>query len=379
MSRTINTFGLLQAITAVVALAVLFWSLGLPSLRFAQAANVTEFSNTLSDSAPGVGANHSITFTTPTGIVNGETVTIDFSDGPFTGIGSITVADIDVYDGLTLLGTAADCTSAETSATFTGDLLTITFCSGNGASIAANGTTTILIGENAGGTNQLVNPASVGSYAIALTAGTQDVGETRIAIVAPVLVTAAVDTIFTFTVDGLSPANGDVNQAPINGTSTATTIPFGTLVANDRVTVAQQLSVSTNAAYGFAVTAQVDQQLSSGSAEFSGFANGSFASTPIAYSSPTGSISNPDTWGHWGITTDDETVAPGDPFAVATVGEFYVSASTTPTTVFAHTGPADGTTQNVGTARVGYTAEISALQPAGVYNATLTYVATPVF
>jgi hypothetical protein len=57
-----------------------------------------------------------------------------------------------------------------------------------------------------------------------------------------------------------------------------------------------------------------------------------------------------------------------------------VSASTSPVEVFKHNGPADGTTQDIGKARVGYKVEISALQEAGSdYTATLTYVATPVF
>ena len=57
-----------------------------------------------------------------------------------------------------------------------------------------------------------------------------------------------------------------------------------------------------------------------------------------------------------------------------------MSASTSPVEVFKNNGPADGTTQNIGTAKVGYKVEISPLQEAGSdYTATLTYVATPVF
>lgn len=377
MSRTITTFGLLQAITAVVALAVLFWSVGLPSLRFAQAANVTQFSDTLSDSAPSVASDHTIYFETPTGVANGDDITLDFSDGPFTGTSSITAADIDVLVGTTSLTVAADCTGSEqVGASFTGEVLSLVLCAGDGGVIGAGASTTVLIGTNAGGTNQLTNPA-LGTWAIGLTAGV-DVGETRVFIVAPVEVTAAVDTIFTFSVDGIN-ATGSVNQSPITATSTPTTLPFGVLDDTASSTVAQQLSVSTNAAYGFVVTAQVDQQLSSGSATIGGFIDNTFTTTPTLWSGPSGNIANPDSWGHWGVTTDDETVGGGDPYDVAGAGRLYVAASTTPLTVFAHNGPADGSTQNLGTARVGYTAEISALQPAGDYTATLTYVATPVF
>lgn len=378
MSRTITTFGLLQAITAVVALAVLFWSVGLPSLQFAQAANVTQFSDTLSDSAPGVPANHTIYFETPTGVPNGEVITLDFSDGPFTGTSSIEVTDLEFLVGTTSLSIAEDCSGSEdVGASFTGYVLTFTFCAGGDGVIAANGSSTILIGTNAtGGVNRLINP-SLGSWAIGLTAG-DDVGETRVFIVSPVVVTAAVDTIFTFTVDGVN-ATGTVNQSPITATSSTSTLPFGKLDNTASSTVAQQLSVSTNAAYGFAVTVQVDQQLSSGSATIGGFIDNTFITTPTTWVGPGGSISNPNSWGHWGITTDDATVSDTDIYDVGDAGRRYVSASTTPVTVFANNGPADGTTQNIGTARVGYTAEVSALQPAGDYTATLTYVATPVF
>ena len=50
------------------------WSFGLPSFRFAEAANVTSFSDTLSDSAPSVVANHTIQFVTPTGLAAGEII-----------------------------------------------------------------------------------------------------------------------------------------------------------------------------------------------------------------------------------------------------------------------------------------------------------------
>ncbi len=383
MSRTNTTFGLLQAAALTLGLAIILWSLGLPSFRFAEAANVTSLSDTLSDSAPSVGANHTISFVTPTGVANGQTVVVDFSNGPFV-VGTVDFTDIDVIDGTTNLSVATNCSGAqETSAAFSGTTLTVTFCSGDGAEILLNGTTTILIGTNAtfgvAGNAQLTNP-TVGSYEINLTAGASDSGSTRVAIIAPVIVTAAVDTSFTFTVAGL-PGAGTVNQEPITGSSTATTIPFGTLVANSASTAAQQLTVQTNASYGYAVTVQVDQQLTSSTgADIDGFANGTYTSNPIAWSQPSESISNEDTWGHWGLTSDDATFGLSDPFDAAGTGQLFVSASTTPVEVMRHNGPADGVTQNIGLAKVGYTVEISPLQEAGNdYTATLTYVATPVF
>ncbi|MBY0538365.1 hypothetical protein K2P47_03120 [Patescibacteria group bacterium] len=380
MSRTNTTFGLLQAIAAIAAFAILLWSIGLPSFRFAEAASVTSLSDTLSDSAPAVGSDHTINFITPSGVANGSTIVVDFSDGPFV-VGSVNFTDIDVFDDATSLDVAANCSGTEQiGASFSGSVLTLEFCSGDGGSLPTSGTTTILIGENAAGGNaQLTNP-SVGSYEINLTVGASDIGSTRVAIIAPVVVTAAVDTSFTFTVAGL-PGGTDVNSLVTTGTSTATAIAFGALTDGNASSAAQRLSVSTNASYGFAVTVQADQQLtSSAGADIDGFIDGAFTNTPVSWTSPTPIISDEDTWGHWGLTTNDATFGLSDPFDVGGAGNRFVSASTTPVQIFRHDGPADGTTQDIGRADVGYQVEISGLQEAGTdYTATLTYVATPVF
>jgi hypothetical protein len=97
MSRTNSTFGLLQAMAFVVGLAIVLWSLGLPTFRFAEAANVRLVSDTLSDSAPSVPSNHTISFVTPTGVANGDSIILDFSDGPFV-LGAVAFDDVDITD-----------------------------------------------------------------------------------------------------------------------------------------------------------------------------------------------------------------------------------------------------------------------------------------
>ena len=383
--RASNAFSVLQATAAIVGLAILLWSLGLPSFRYAEAASVTRFSDTLSDSAPSVASNHTIQFTTPTGVANGSTVVLDFSDGPFV-VGSVDFTDIDVAttSDFTL---AANCAGLErASAVFGGTTLTITFCSGDGGLIPANGTTTIEIGLNAtsqvAGNAQLTNPAA-GSYQIPLTAGASDSGETRVAIVNTVLVTASVDTLFTFTVAGL-PGGTTVNTADsTGGTTTATTIPFGKLVSNVASTAAQKLTVVTNARNGFVVTVMADSQLvSANGADIDGFIDGAYTNTPTAWTAPGGTPGQEKTYGHWGITTDDSTLTAGltNPYNVGLGGNRFVSASTTPVEVFRNDGPTDGIGQGTGTTKVGYKTRISPLQEAAEdYTATLTYVATPVF
>lgn len=382
MHRTTNAFSVLQATALTVGLAILLWSIGLPSIRFAEAANVTNYSDTLSDSAPGVTSDHTIEFTTPTGVANGSTIVLDFSDGPFV-VGSVDYTDIDLAttSDYTL---AANCAGSErASAAFSGTTLTITFCAGDGGLIQPNGTTTIQIGLNAtsqvAGNAQLTNPV-VGSYQIPLTAGASDSGETRIAIVNTVLVSASVDTLFTFTVTGVQGGEVVNTADTTGGTTTATSIPFGTLDAGNASTAAQDLVVTTNARSGFVVTVQTDQQLSSSNgADIDGFIDGGYDDTPVAWQNPGATPGQENTYGHWGITTEDTTVG-ANIFNVGGGGDRFVSASTTPVEIFNHSGPTDGTGNGEGTVRVGYKVETSALQEAAEdYQATLTYVATPVF
>jgi hypothetical protein len=386
MHRASNAFSVLQATAATVGIAILLWSIGLPSFRFAEAAAVTSYSDTLSDSAPGVDANHTITFSTPTGVTNGADIVITF-DSAFTPTG-VDHTDIDMATTSGEFSLAATCGGAEdASASFSGDVLTITLCPGDGGLIASGGTTTIEIGTHAtnqtAGDQQINNPGTTGSYPIGLTAGASDSGETRVAIVNSVLVSASVDTLFTFTVAGTT-GGTTVNDENTTGSTTATEIPFGVLQSGVASTAAQELTVVTNAKNGFVVTVATDQQLlSSNGADIDGFANGAFTASPIAWTSPSASPGLEETYGHWGITTDDGTLTQSltDPFDVAgSSGNRYVSASTTPVEIFRNDGPTDGTGNGEGTAIVGYKVQISSLQEAAEdYQATLTYVATPVF
>ena len=378
MSRTSNTFSVLQATAAVASIAIIMWSLGLPVMQFAQAANVTTLTNTLSDSGPGNESDHTIEFVTPTGVVNGETITVDFTDGPFV-VGSVDFTDIDVQATSTDLTVAADCTgSDQVGAAFSGTILTITFCAGDGASLAAGASTTIEIGLNAdGGDEQLVNPvADVNSYQIPVTAGV-DTGETRVMILDQVTVSATVDTIFTFTVNAVASGVG-IGSDTTGTTTTSTSVAFGELTAGNAVSAAQRLEVSTNAANGFAVTVSTDQQLtSSNGAVIDGYRDGNYDNVPDVWNPPGGTPGVAEEAGHWGLTSDDDTLSGGDFF---NGGFEFVSASSTPVEVFRHGSPVDGGGAGEGTANVLYKIEITALQEAADdYTATLTYVATPIF
>jgi len=358
------------------------WSLGLPVLQFAEAANVVSYSNTLSNSAPSELSDHTVVFTPPSGVGNTATITLDFSDGPFV-VGSVDHTDIDIAttSDYTVDGTCTG--SNQVSAAFVGTTLELVFCSGvAGASIPSNGTTTIEIGENAtfdvAGNAQLQNPG-VGSYQIPLVAGASDTGETRVAIVENVTVTATVDTIFTFTVNAVA-SGTPVGVDTTGGPTTPTDIAFGELQADTASTAAQNLEVSTNAANGFVVTVTADQQLTSANgADIDGYRDGNFDTSTSTWSSPGATPGLENEAGHWGLSSDDTTIT-GSLTDFYNGGAGFVSASTTPVEVFRHDGPADGSVAGEGTANVIYKVEVTSLQEAADdYTATLTYVATPVF
>lgn len=366
-----------KVIATLLATAIVLWTLGYHAT--AQAANITDAKDTLSDSAPAASSDHSFVFVTPTGVANGEDIVIDFLATGFdlTGIGT---EDIDILiDGVNK-------PVAEWSLVNSGTDLTLTIDTG---SISAGASTTILIGTNA--TNegspdtQIVNPTpTLGneSFEIAISAGTADSGYVRVVILDTVLVTARVATTFDFTVYGIG-----TTDTPVNGTATtsvttsSTTIAFGTLDHYVAETAAQDLTVQTNAANGFVVTVQSDGAFrSSTGADIDDFKDGTLVTDPEAWESPSVGldVNNENTWGHWGVTTEDADTVGNRAFEFA--ANEWAGVTTTPTVIFAHDGPADSTTPGIGSTTVGYRVEISPLQEAGDdYQTTLTYIATPTF
>lgn len=365
MSKTYS-YVMLRAIVLTITFTMVLWTFNVSSLKFVQAASVTSFSVLLSDSAPSANVDIVVQFTTPSGLNQNEDITLTLEN--FGGIGSITGSDIELdVDGVPEnIGT--DWTFSQT-----GDNIVLT--SDTGVTIPGNAEVVIRIGQNtASGSNQLTNPVTTGAYPIQIVLDSGDSGETQVAIVDAVTVTATVDTIFTFTLSGVN--NGQSVNGDTTSTSTsATEISFGVLTPGTPVVAAQDLQVETNASNGFAVTVETDGPFASASGGvIQSFVEGSDTSTPVSWSSPSGNVFDDSTWSHWGITSNDATST------LSFSSEEYVAATTSPTVVFSHDGPADGSTQNVGTARVGYKVEITALQPAADdYTTTLTYIATPTF
>ncbi len=367
-----------RGIATLLAIALVLWGVGAHMFTTAEAANLTYVKNTLSDSDTSSPSNHTIEFLSPTGVAAGQTITVAVPTG-FTGTSSILFSDVDLeINGAdqTVVGGAPAAT--EWGFAWSGN--TMIFTAGASESLAALATATIKIGNNAnGGTNRLTNPAGQASHQFAITAGPSDSGTAMVAIIDNVLVSANVETTLTFTVSGV--ANGaTVNSSPTTTatTTTSTALPFETLSAGVSKTLAQDLTVATNARNGYVVTVEQDANLlSSTGADIDGFIDGGYNNTPTSWIAPSNSISDENTWGHWGLTSDDVDLhGAGTNFGA----NQWVAASTTPRAIMAHTGPSDGVTNDIGAARIGYQIQITALQEAGDdYNTTLTYIATPTF
>lgn len=385
MNTSVNRKSFLQSIVwspvaAVLILTLLFWATGLPALlRSAEAAQLTFISATLSDSAPSNLASTTIAWTTATSTTAGQTIKIQFD--PVTSLfaevySSATSTDI-VGSGLTVVNNLGACPGSGTNVYPTGNYnngtdenLTLTVCPSN---TVLPGAKSIDIG--AGGTKLLYNPNVVGSYRITIGGTWLDSGETRVAIINNVVVTASIDTTFTFTIAGLA-SGSTVNGTTTSTTTSATALQFGTLVPYTPKFLAQKLTVTTNARNGFVVTVQQNQNLlSSTGAYIPLFSNGATTTTPIVFVAPTAVLDNHATYSHIGVTSDDADLNGGEFTGTKFAGNFNTARQ-----VFSHTGPADGTTANKGTAQVGFEIETSALQEAANdYTNTLTYVATPTF
>ena len=359
-AKTTNVGFAQRVVATLVASAVVMASYG--AYNIAQAANLTNISDTLSDSDLSVTSAHTVEFTIPaaSALGTGDLVTIAFPV-EFTGVNTVVGGDVT----LTVNGGAA------TFSNFQANANSIEFNSDTAA--AATEEVIVAIADG-----KITNPSSAGSYEISVDTGAAgDSGKTRVAIIDNVEVTAIVETTFDFVISGVS-ATTTINGEATTGSTTATAIPFGVLAADTPYILGQQLNVTTNARNGFVVTVETDGDLqSSTGAVIDTFSNGTDVTTPTAWASPADDISLENTWGHWGLSSDDDlSTTGGTDFAS---GE-YIAASTTPRQVFTHDGPSDGTTADIGEANVLYQLEITPLQEAGDdYNTTLTYIATPTF
>lgn len=386
---------LASPLAVVLTLAVIFWATGLPLLlRSASASQVSFFSDTLSDSNLGALATHTIVYTNTSAIYPNDSIKVSLDPAGTSPSGtsafteafsSATTTDITLQGGATTYSVVSSCTVGNQVSAIgnynngSDENLTLTMCPG-AALIATSSTVTLVVGA---ATKLWTNPSVTGSLVIRLGGTNANSGDTRVAVLQNVTVTASIDTTFTFTVTGLASGSTLTAQSTTTSTTTsATAIGFGTLLPGVPVLGAQELAVTTNAKNGFVVTVQEDQPLTASSGAYIPlFSNGATTTTPIVWTIPTNTLDQPWTYSHIGVISDDadlstDTGQASDDFT----GTKFAGNIITPRAIFAHNGPSDGSTQNKGKARVGYEIQIGSLQAAGNdYTNKLTYVATPTF
>jgi hypothetical protein len=374
-----------RAIAVVTTFALLAWTLGLPSwIQKAHADNVASFTDTLSDSDIGVDAIHTLQFTTANAMTAGQEFRIYFDEAgsnfDFTGVTDTDLlANASGFTPVNTCGAGTDEIDLSVGANYIAGIVCPT-------DTVPAGTITMQIGD----TNKINNPnlPTADSYVISLqgygATPIADEGDTRVAIIDNVTVTASVNTIFTFSINPVN-AGVTVNDdlVPTTGTSTATTVPFGTIAPGIAKLMAQELDVDTNALNGFSVTVQADTTLTAGNgATIDPFIDNSAIASSTPWQGPADTMGNPDTYGHWGLTSDDDVVSSTTPNLWGSGQALYVGDFVqNPVEVFYHNTAVYSTAgMGVGSTTVAYKVEITSLQEAAKdYTATLTYIATPVF
>lgn len=338
----------------IVAIVIFSMMAVYGSVPSAKASSLTSAKDTLSTSAPSVLANHTITFGTNVVIPNAGTivVTLDADFGDITGA-SVVVCPNDASSTLATTTTSVTCSYASGLATSSSNTLTISN----------------------------VQNSIVGSQSVDIEtkdgATVLESANLLVAIIDTVTMSASVPATLTFAITGTS-TGAIINGIAVTSTSTATTTPFGTLVVGATSSVSQALSVITNADGGYVVTVQQNQELTNAAGaninSFNNAANGTGSTTPVAWANPTGILDTDNTYGHMGLSSDDSDL--GTDF---TGSKFAGLNGAAAMTIMSHNGPADGTTQDMGKASVVYSTKITALQEAGDYTNTLTYICTPTY
>jgi len=365
-----------KSVVAVVVVSTLLWSLGLPFSLFptARAANLGILKDIITDSGPGVLTNHAISFQATTTVTAGQTIVVQFDpDNDEFDLATLVAADVTStsFSIVGVCGAGGDEATAVVDNSAPLEQVTLTVCAGDTVPAGVHNISFV--------NSHIENPAGEGSKIIRVIWGASDSGDTRVAIINHVTLTASVDTTLTFTITGVASGqsvNGDVSTTTATST-TATLMPFGVLASGSPKILAQDLSVTTNARNGFVVTVIQNQNLlSSTGADIDLFKDGNANPTPTAWTAPLATLGTENTYGHYGITSEDADLN-SDEFGTALyAGNF----GTTTREVFSHNGPADGVAPNIGLTRVGIKVGVSSLQEAGNdYTNQLIYVCTPTF
>jgi len=341
----------LSSLLMIALISITSGGLGLMSPKVASAAVLTAVSDTVSNLTASTVANHTIQFTTPTGVASGATMILTF-DNSTSVHASMTFADIDLRYNSTDVTLAAAPSGAivgvvRTSATV------LTFTNGTTV-IPASAIIIIKIGTNASiggnGVNQMTN-GIVGTTTLRITGTFGDNGIVGMAIITNgvVAVTAEVLGSITFTIDQNAINFGTLSSAGPRYANSTT--------GSATPVTAFNIQTGTNGSTGYTLSVQGDT-LRSGA--------NTITAIPASAVSSTGSE-------QFGINLVKSLGGSG------TIAADYGTASQYAykgTTALADTIASATSATAVNNYAITYLANISAVTEAGSYTTAHTYVAT---
>ena len=352
MKKISSSFRFVTSLYLVFALVFTLVGGVLPNIAYAAA--LTALSDTMSSSKVSTVSNHTILFTTPTGVASGQTIILTFL-ADFSIAAALDFTDIDVADDGVEVTLAAAPSGATWGAVRTsGTVITLT----NGTTAVTGGSVMrIRIGTNAvnqsTGVRQITNTTTNGTKTITMSGTFNDTGTISVQILTDdqVAVTATVPQTLTFSISSATVAFGTLDSAAARYANTTT--------GSASEVEAHTLIASTNAASGYAVTAQ-GATLTFGANTIAAIGG---ANTASAAGTPQFGLRATATGGSGTVTV---------PYAAA--GFAYAGTAGATSQIAASTVATVATTYSVR-----YLANISTIIPAGAYSATLTYVATANF
>lgn len=173
-----------------------------------------------------------------------------------------------------------------------------------------------------------------------------------------------VDQTLSFTVNAVAAAQS-CNGGTTTATSTATTIPFGTVTAASNGIVCQDLTAATNAANGYTINARYTAQPTNALAQTIANWTGTNAA-PTTFSAAGTEA--------YGYTTNDATLGTGTPGRFTSGGQKWAAMTTTNAEIAYE---ATGVTTT--TYRIGHQVGVALTTRPGTYTTTILYTCTPVY
>lgn len=353
-----NTQKLINKITA----GLIVFSLGVMNVS---AASLSGMSDTLSSARINTVSNHTIVFTTPTGIAAGSTTVITF-ESDFSIPAGLDFTDVDInvggaYVGSTTLAAVPLGTTlgvVRTSAT----VLTITASSS--AVITPGSTVYIRIGTNAvhdaTGDQQITNATTIGNKTVSVAGTMSDNGTTTVDLLTndTVSVNAVVPQSLTFSISSYSISFGNLGSGFVKYASSTNT------AGDTASTSAHNLQIGTNAPAGYTITVQ-GQTLTSQQ-------NSNNTITAIG-NTPAAPAIGTEQFGIYATKSGGINGTISSTYSTPSAFGYNATASTSATF-------ASGTSStNTETFLLYYIANIAPLTEAGTYSANLVYVGTSNF